>query len=199
MKDEIFESYKNCSLNYIGNSNSLHELGLNSRKIEDAAGKQILDILGLNNKEIVYTSGNAESYTLIIENIDDNKNIVTDNKALYDVCVEMGKNVKFGDVKKLIDDKTALISTFNFYSFNNYNGLIHVDISNNYRPLLSNDIDFITIEDDIPFFGCLIKNKNKELLPIIHGGKSTTKYRSGTTPTPLIVSFSKLIRFKYKK
>ena len=127
MKDEIFESYKNCSLNYIGNSNSLHELGLNSRKIEDAAGKQILDILGLNNKEIVYTSGNAESYTLIIENIDNNKNIVTDNKALYDVCVEMGKNVKFGDVKKLIDDKTALI--FQYLSQRSIHSLISFSVS----------------------------------------------------------------------
>ena len=42
--------------------------------------------------------------------------------------------------------------------------------------------------------GCLVKNKNIDLLPLIHGGKSTTKYRSGTPAHPLIVSFSKAIR-----
>ena len=42
--------------------------------------------------------------------------------------------------------------------------------------------------------GCLIKSKNIELLPLIHGGKSTSIYRSGTPAHPLIVSLSKAIR-----
>ena len=62
-----------------------------------------------------------------------------------------------------------------------------------------NKYDFITIEDDIPFFGVLIKRKNIELENLIHGGKSTTKYRSGTSVTPLIASFAKLIKLKYKR
>lgn len=37
--------------------------------------------------------------------------------------------------------------------------------------------------------GCLIKHKDLELTPIIHGGKSTTIYRSGTPPTGLIAAF----------
>lgn len=42
--------------------------------------------------------------------------------------------------------------------------------------------------------GCLIKNKKIELIPLIHGGKSTTIYRSGTPAHPLIVSMAKAIR-----
>jgi len=42
--------------------------------------------------------------------------------------------------------------------------------------------------------GCLIKKRNINLCPLIHGGKSTTKYRSGTPAHPLIVSFSKALR-----
>ena len=45
--------------------------------------------------------------------------------------------------------------------------------------------------------GCLIKNKKIKLTPIIHGGKSTTIYRSGTPSTPLIVSISKALRLAY--
>lgn len=42
--------------------------------------------------------------------------------------------------------------------------------------------------------GCLVKNKNINLIPLIHGGKSTTIYRSGTPAHPLIVSISKAVR-----
>jgi len=193
------KSYEKSSLEYIGNSNSLHELGLKSKKLEDAAGKQILDILGVPSKEIIYTSGNCESYTLIVENIDESKNIVTNNRNFYDFCMLMGRDVRFGDVLSLIDNNTGLVSLNDAVILVNYNGPIHIDISFKYDFGFLNNYDFITIEDEIPFFGCLIKNKNRELIPVIHGGKSTTKYRSGTSPTSLIVSFSKLIKLKYKK
>ena len=39
--------------------------------------------------------------------------------------------------------------------------------------------------------GLLIKKEKIEIEPLIHGGKSTTKYRSGTPPLPLIVSIMK--------
>lgn len=42
--------------------------------------------------------------------------------------------------------------------------------------------------------GALIKKENIELLPLIHGGKSTTVYRSGTPTLPLIVSLAKALR-----
>lgn len=42
--------------------------------------------------------------------------------------------------------------------------------------------------------GVLIKKDKIELEPLIHGGKSTTNYRSGTPCLPLIVSISKALR-----
>ena len=41
---------------------------------------------------------------------------------------------------------------------------------------------------------CLFKNKNILLEPLIHGGKSTTIYRSGTPNHPMIASFAKSLR-----
>lgn len=41
--------------------------------------------------------------------------------------------------------------------------------------------------------GALIKTKDIDLEPIIHGGKSFSKYRSGTMPTPLIVSLGEAL------
>lgn len=42
--------------------------------------------------------------------------------------------------------------------------------------------------------GCLIKKEAISIEPLIHGGKSTTIYRSGTPATPLIASLSKALR-----
>ena len=46
--------------------------------------------------------------------------------------------------------------------------------------------------------GCLIKKEKIALEPIIHGGKSTTIYRSGTPCLPLIVSLAKALRLAYE-
>ena len=53
MKD-VLDSYDRVSLEFIGNSNSLHELGLNSKRIEEAASRQILDVLGLDDYDVIY-------------------------------------------------------------------------------------------------------------------------------------------------
>lgn len=198
MQDEIRKSYAISSLKYMGNSNSLHSLGVNAKKLEVASGKQILEVLKLKNKEIIYTSGNSESYTFLLSNIQDDKKILTDNKDFYEVGVMMKKNIVFGDVTKYSDD-VYLVSTRNLINLDNFQGLKHFSFKDKEALNELDKYDFITLEDEeLPFFGCLIKSKNKELVPLIHGGKSTTKYRSGTAPVPLIVAFSKLIKLKYK-
>lgn len=46
--------------------------------------------------------------------------------------------------------------------------------------------------------GALIKKETIVIEPLIHGGKSTTKDRSGTPPTALIVSMAKALRLAYE-
>lgn len=46
--------------------------------------------------------------------------------------------------------------------------------------------------------GALIKKEKLDICPLIHGGKSTTTFRSGTPATPLIVSFAKALRLVYE-
>lgn len=177
MKEDIIKSYEKASLEYFANSNSLHKLGLDSRKLEEAASKQILDVLGLTNYEVIYTSGNSESYTLLINNFE--CDFITSSDKFQSIMSEMN-----------VSDDNKIQKKYS-----------HIDISGNHDLLNTdlNNYDFITLEDEIPFFGVLIKKKNIELVPLIHGGKSTTKYRSGTAPTPLIVAMSKLLKEQYKK
>jgi cysteine desulfurase len=46
--------------------------------------------------------------------------------------------------------------------------------------------------------GALIKKEKLAIEPLIHGGKSTTIFRSGTPATPLIASFAKALRLAYE-
>lgn len=46
--------------------------------------------------------------------------------------------------------------------------------------------------------GALIKRDKLIIDPLIHGGKSTTVFRSGTPATPLIASFAKALRLAYE-
>ena len=46
--------------------------------------------------------------------------------------------------------------------------------------------------------GALIKKDGLVIDPLIHGGKSTTVFRSGTPATPLIASFAKALRLAYE-
>lgn len=189
MKEDILKSYDRVSLEYIGNSNSLHKLGLDSKKLEEASSKQILEVLNLDGYEVIYTSGNAESFSTIISNV--KGKIWTDNEEVNDVCSLMGASVS-KDKKDVY-----LVSTIEEKNFFGRVNHIDVKLNNKYENL--DKFDFITIEDDIPFFGVLLKKKNIEILPLVNGGKSSTKYRSGTSVTPLIVSFAKLVKLKYKR
>ena len=63
------------------------------------------------------------------------------------------------------------------------------------------DIDLVSFSSQ-KFFGlkgvgCLIKNKNLVIEPLIHGGKSTTIFRSGTPSPGLIASTAKALRLVY--
>ena len=46
--------------------------------------------------------------------------------------------------------------------------------------------------------GALYKKEGLVIEPLIHGGKSTTAFRSGTPATPLIASFAKALRLVYE-
>lgn len=61
-----------------------------------------------------------------------------------------------------------------------------------------NDIDLISFSSHKFYgpkgIGTLLKKESIVIEPLIHGGKSTSIYRSGTPTTPLIVSMSKALR-----
>ena len=143
-------------------------------------------------------------------------NYLMDNGYEVDF-VELDENgmVNIENLKSLIKDTTILVS---INSVNSEIGLrqpieeigkllkeypkvfFHVDMTQSIGkiniPL--DDVDLMSFSAHkiygLKGVGCLIKKENINLEPLIHGGKSTTIYRSGTPAVGLICSISKALR-----
>lgn len=235
--DEVLDTFIKCSKEFIGNPNSLHELGVKSKKMIDSATKQIASLLNIKENEIIYTSGASESNNLAIKGICEKyknrgKHIITtslEHSSIYgplDYLIDNGYSVDFvkldsngqvdlEDLKNLIREDTILVS---ICAVNSEIGILqpideiskivenypkcffHCDMTQAVGKIQVNinNIDLVSFSAHkffgIKGIGVLIKKEKIELTPLIHGGKSTTVYRSGTPCLPLIVSISKALR-----
>ena len=237
VNDEVLDTFIKCSKEFIGNSNSLHSLGVKSKSIIDKATNQISDLLNINPNEIIYTSGSTESNNLAIKGICENyknrgKHIITTHlehssiSSSIDYLKDNGYEIDYvklnsdgvvdlDDLEKLIREDTILVT---ICSVNSEIGILqpiqeigkivkkhpkcffHSDMTQSIGKVNIdiNDVDLISFSAHkfygIKGIGVLIKKEKVELTPLLHGGKSTTRYRSGTPALPLIVSLSKALR-----
>lgn len=63
---DVLESYNRTTRDYIGNPNSIHALGQEARSLLNSATKQIAELFGVQEGEIIYTSGATESNNLAL-------------------------------------------------------------------------------------------------------------------------------------
>lgn len=239
---EVLKSFDDVCLNFIGNPNSLHKLGVESKKLIDSATSQIAKILNVKEDEIIYTSGSSESNNLAIKGICEKyknrgNHIVTtsfEHSSIYGpigYLQQHGFEVDFVDVdeygivnlehlKSLIKDTTILVSIGNVNSeigieqpIDKIGELLkeypkcffHVDMTQAIGKISVSlkNVDLASFSAHkiygLKGIGVLIKKENISLMPLIHGGKSTTIFRSGTPATPLIVSISKALRMSFEK
>ena len=68
---EVLDSFCKVSLEYPGNPNSLHKLGVESKKLMDAATHQVASLLNVKDTEVIFTSGATESNNTAIMGIVD--------------------------------------------------------------------------------------------------------------------------------
>ena len=232
---EVLDTFNKVCLDFPGNTNSLHKLGIESKKLEESATSQIKELLNLKDSEVIYTSGSSESNNLAIKGIclkhaGIGKHIITTNlehssiygpigylqKLGYEVDFVKTNNgkVDIDDLKKLLRDDTVLVT---IASVNSETGAMqnieeianllkdkkcffHVDMTQSIGKvdIKLDNIDLVSFSAHkfygLKGIGVLIKKQNIVIEPLIHGGKSTTVYRSGTPALPLIVSLSKALR-----
>jgi cysteine desulfurase len=239
--EEVLSSFSMASEKYFANPNSSHKLGVEANKLIEASTKQIANILGVKESEIIYTSGSSESNNMAIKMVaytfkNRGKHIITSEfehssiyspisflqKEGYEVdFVKTDENgiVDLNDLKSKIRKDTILVT---IASVNSEIGikqpieeiakivskhekcLFHVDATQSIGKCDINlkNVDLVSMSAHkfygIKGIGILIKKENIIIEPLIHGGKSTTKFRSGTPACPLIVSTAKALRLAYE-
>ena len=239
VNDLVLESFNKVCKEYPGNPNSLHKLGLKSKKLMDAATEKVAKILNVKENEIIFTSGASESNNLAIKGVINNscgKTIITtklehssilstvnylkqNGYTIKYVKIKDNGQVDLEDLEKLIDKDTILVSIAEVNSeigiIQNVNEigkilkkyervLFHVDGTQaiGKKHINLDNIDLYSFSAHkiygLKGVGVLVKKENISLIPIIHGGKSQTIYRSGTPALPLIVSTSKALSLMYE-
>lgn len=234
---DVLKSYDKTCLEYIGNPNSFHKLGVAANDLITAATNQIAGILKVHPDEIIYTSGASESNNLAIKGIalkyqNRGKHMITTMLEHSSIIApmgylqEQGYEVEFVNIndqglvdldhlKSLLRDDTILVSICGVDSeiglrqpIEEIGELLkaypkcffHVDAT---QAIGKSRIDFSNVDlisisahkfYGMKGFGLLIKKDKIMLEPLIHGGKSTTIYRSGTPAVPLIVSTAKALK-----
>lgn len=232
----VLNTFNKVCLEYPGNSNSLHKLGMEAKELEDYATQQIKDLLHLDGEDIVYTSGSSEGNNHVIKGIcskykNRGRHIITTflehSSVLSTVnyltnqgfCVDYVKLLDDGRIdlehlKKLLTNDTILVSISLVdselgirQSIEEISQIVreypkcffHVDCTQALGkiPIDFRLMDFATASAHkiygLKGIGILIKKKNILFDNLIHGGKSSTTYRSGTPALPLIVSFMKAL------
>lgn len=239
---DVLDTFNKVSTGFIGNPNSLHKLGVESKNLIDAATKQIASILKIKENEIIYTSGASEANNTALKGVclryqKRGKHIITthfEHSSIYGPIsylqtlgfevdfVETDENgiVNVNNLKELLKEDTILVTIGAVNSEigilqpinelakvvkDNSNAFFHSDFTQliGKKECNTENIDLISFSAHkffgIKGIGVLIKKDKTEILPLIHGGKSTTSYRSGTPCVALIASLSKALRIANEK
>lgn len=232
----VLNTFNKVCLEYPGNSNSLHKLGIEAKELEDYATKEIEKILKLNNMEIIYTSGASESNNHVLKGVcskykNRGKHIISsylEHSSILSTLDYLSKQgfiidyvkikddgtVDLDNLKELLNNDTILVSIASvdselgiiqpikeisnivkeypkcFFHSDCTQGLGKIDIDFNLMDFASISMHKIYGMKGI---GMLLKKKNIIIDNLIHGGKSSTNYRSGTPALPLIVSSMKAL------
>ena len=64
---EVLNSYNQITLKYFANPSSIHSLGQEASRLLDKSREQVLNVLGLNHHEVIFTSGATEANNLAIK------------------------------------------------------------------------------------------------------------------------------------
>ena len=128
-----------------------------------------------------------------VVDLDNLRELMRDDTILVSIC---SVNSEVG-VKQPIEEISKIVKEYPKCFF-------HSDVT---QSIGKEKVDFTNIDlaslSGQKFYGmkgigCLIKKESIVIEPLIHGGKSTTVYRSGTPATPLIASISKALRLAYE-
>ena len=184
---KVLDRFNEVSQEYFGNANSSYEFARKCKKVIDDTSCIIADYFNILPNEIIYTSGASEANNLAIKGTAE----LTNKKHIITTKIE----------------HSSVVSTLSYLQTKGYKidfvnmtkeGTVDIE---HFKSLINDDTFLVTMCGVDSFsghkiyapkgIGALIKKNTVKLSPLIHGGKSTTVYRSGTPQNELIASLGK--------
>lgn len=132
MSPKAIEVYSQVAQRYFGNASSLHDIGSNARQIKEASAKVIASAIGVQPKDVWFTSGATESNFLAIRALldgrtDGRKEIITteiehssvmnvfhrlekEGYTVHWLKVDQTGKVDVNHLRELVYEQTALVS-----------------------------------------------------------------------------------------
>lgn len=238
----VIEDYCKESSRYIANPNSSHSLGREAKERMDRITEHIAEMLQVDPREIIYTSGASEANNLAVKGVaysqrQRGKHIISTSLEHSSVSGALtylqsqGYEIDLLDVtsegivdiehlQELLREDTILVSICYVDSelgvkqpiaeigkiLQSYpNCFFHTDATQAVGkiPVLFDHVDMMTFAPH-KFYGLngcgvLLKRKHVILEPLIHGGASSTIYRSGTPDLAHAASIAKALEIALKE
>lgn len=225
VSDSVLNRLVDVSKGYFANPNSMHALGVSSKKVIDDTISVITGLLGVGSNEFIFTSGASESNNTVLKGVNVSHIITTklEHSSITTPCGYLqtkGKKVSFvklldnglidmDNLKEIITDDRTLVSIGfvnsetglcqNIDEIGKFlkkypNVIFHSDITQALGkvPVSLENVDLASFSFHKIFgfkgIGGLVIKNNIRLVPLIHGGKAISVYRSGTPQTGLIAS-----------
>lgn len=132
VNEEVLNSFCKVNRDYIGNANSLHKLGMDSKKLMDQATSQIANLLKVKASEVIFVSSASEANNMVLKGIlekykNRGKHIITtklEHSSILDTCsylesigydidyvsVDNNGQVNLEELENLIRKDTVLVS-----------------------------------------------------------------------------------------
>lgn len=132
VNEEVMKSFCKVSRDYIGNANSLHKLGMDSKKLMEQATNQIASLLNVKPSEVIFVSSASEANNMVLKGTlekykNRGKHVITtklEHSSILDTCsylesigydidyvsVDNNGQVNLEELASLIKKDTVLVS-----------------------------------------------------------------------------------------
>ena len=236
--DRVLKAYEKATHRFVGNPNSSHSLGKESKVAIDKTVLKIEKLLHFDSSyEVIFTSGASEANNLAIKGLIEHLNIPDAHiittafehpsvvapmnyLARHGFIIDIVKSdergrVDLSDLARLLSPKTALVSIGAVNSeigiiqplddiakivHSSSKAIFHCDATQaiGKMPIDLTNLDLVSFSSHkfygLKGIGVLLRKKSVLLEPQIHGGHSTSKFRSGTPALPSIVSLGAALK-----
>ncbi|XP_051529117.1 cysteine desulfurase, mitochondrial-like isoform X2 [Myxocyprinus asiaticus] len=183
MDPRVLDAMLPYQVNYYGNPHSrTHAYGWESESAMEKARKQVADLIGADQREIVFTSGATESNNMSIKQLEETIRPDTSLVSVMTVNNEIGVKQPIKDIGHLCRSKNVFFHTDAAQAA----GKIPIDVSDWKVDLMSISAHKIYGPKGV---GALYVRRRPRVRiePLQNGGGQERGLRSGTVPTPLAV------------